>query len=219
MAAATPEAHGVKSLVVRCRKLFQLLSRFDHLPLGGLEGPLLLVGKGFIDNEAQRKDGSQHIDSAERDSGVHAHQRREGGHEHQRILVDADEKEVEQGPGQSAPLERRTAAYYTPAVVLFPFPEFELISTLAGEVEGEAGAPQRGQDSHHHQPEAHSPVDGDDPGVGDGKQAPELVHLAVVPGEFAHHEAPGGAAEGDDAQGFQHLQLLGVQRRAHIDIQ
>ena len=219
MAAAAPKAHRVEALPVGLRQLLQLLPLAYHLPLGALEGPLLLVGNCLIHNESQHQDGGKCIHPAEGLRGIHAHQSREGGHQHQRILVDAHEKEVEESPGPALVGKRRAATDDTPAVILRAFPEFEPVGPLAGEVEGEAGAPERGQDGHDNQPRGHAAACGNHPGVGDGKQAPELVHLGIVAGELSQHKAPEGAAGGYDTEGFEGVQLGCGECGPHKDIE
>ena len=84
--AVAPETVCVESFVVRSRQLLQFLARVNHLPLGGLEGPLLLVGNGLVGNEIEHEGGGKDIYPAKWDGGVHAHQGREGGHQDQHIL-------------------------------------------------------------------------------------------------------------------------------------
>ena len=45
----------------------------------------------------------------------------------------------------------------------------------------------------------------------DGQDAPELVHLAVVAGQFADEEAVESAASGDGQQDAQRGELLRIQ--------
>ena len=149
---------------------------------------------------------------------AHHHEGRKRRHQDDGILVDADEKEVENGP-DPAGAELLPGAEDGPAVILLPFPEAEAVSPFPGEVEGQAGAPEGGEAGHDDKAQAHASFSSDNPGVGNREQAPELVHLAVVPRQFPDDEAPESARAADDEEGFQHVKLGGRQRRAYVYVQ
>ena len=217
MTAHAPEALRIETLVVGGRQFLQLFPFPDHFPLGRLEAPLLLVGHGFIDDETQHEGSGDSVAPAKRRADIHQYQGREGDHQHQDILVKGNEEAVEQQP-----LPMRLELFFStenlPAVVLLPFPEFKPVRSFAGEVEGKAGAPEGNQDSHDDKTRSETAPDGHHPYIGDGEQAPEFVHLAVVGGEFPHGKAVKPAAGSNDSEDFQRIQLRGVQHGTHKDI-
>ena len=218
MAAHTPQASGIEALVVRRRKLFQLLAFVDHGPFLRLEFPLLLVRYRLVDDEAEHQHGGQTVDPGQRAGRIHRHQGREGRHQHKGVLVDRDEEQVEQDPFP-ARLELLFRAKHGPAVIFLAFPELELIGPFPCEIEGQARSPERGEASHQHEARRHAATGGDDPGIDDGKKAPQLVHLAVVAGNLSHDETIQGAAEHNGAQDLERTELYGVERRPDKDIE
>ena len=65
MAAAGPKACGIETFVIRSGKILQLLPLVQHGPFLCLESPLLLIGNGFPDDEAQHKNCGQTVYPAE----------------------------------------------------------------------------------------------------------------------------------------------------------
>ena len=218
MAAPAPKAGGIEAQPVGHGQVFEPLSGLDPGPFAGLEGPLLLVGNEFQDDEAEGQGRRNGIHPAERHVHVHHHEGGQAGHQDDGVLVDADEKQVEQGPFPAG-LELFPSPQNGPAVILFPFPETQAVGPFPGEVEGQAGAPEGRERGHHDKAQRQTAFHRDHPGIGDGKETPEFVHLAVVPGQFPDDKAVEGARAADDTEGPEHPELLCVQGRPDKNVQ
>jgi len=107
---------------------------------------------------------------------------------------------------------------HIPAVVFLAFPEFKFVGAFSGEVERQAQSTEGGERCHHHETRVHLTVCGDNPAIDEGEDAPHLINLAVVAGEFAHDETKQGAARRDDYYGFEHRQLFGLESRSDINM-
>ena len=203
MTAVGPETAGVETKVVGLRELFKFLAALDHAPLGGLEHPLLFIGHGLPGDESKHKHCGDDVYNAEGNGGIHAYQGGEGGHKDQCVLVYGDEEEVKEHPAPAVAVEERSLTEYTPAVILFSFPEFPSVGAFAREVEGEAGSPECGKDCHNYEAGTETSVCSNDPGINCRKDAPDLVHLGIVSGEFTNYKAVQCAASGNDAKGLE----------------
>ena len=94
----------------------------------------------------------------------------------QQVLIDRDEKEVEQAPGEVA-FEDGAGVNDGPAVVFFAFPEAEAVGAFACKVDCQADAPGGDYEGVDYQKACHAAFYGNYPGVGNWEDAPKLIHL------------------------------------------
>ena len=128
----------------------------------------------------------------------------------QQDLVERHEAEVEEPPAPGT-REQRIGAEHGPAIVLDTAPGGPCVATATPEVEGEARAP--GGREHRHEHEARLPArrGGEVPGEDRWHDAPELVDLAVVPGDLAGDEGQQRDGNRDQGAAVQEVQLQRVE--------
>lgn len=132
-------------------------------------------------------------------------------------MVQADKEQVKEHPAGFVSFEHRIVPEDLPAVVFLAGPELPAVGAAARKVIGKPRTPDRHQHGHQHQTVAKARRIGHIPGVADGQDAPELIHLAVVMREVPHGKAEQGHSQRRPKQMCKNFFLLKRERLIHIN--
>ncbi len=162
-----------------------LAARLPRL-LVEVEAPLLLVGEGLAAEKEEESRRRHRVEGAERGAApLEGGPGRERDQEEEEVLVAGDEGGVE----DREQYRTEARAEDRPAVVL----RAGAIAPLAGEVVGEARAPERGERGHDVEPGVAEAGRRREPADVEGRRyRPEAVDLRVVAGDDRAHPAQGG---------------------------
>ena len=167
-----------------------------------MEAPLIFIGNRFEHKKPDRKRRADNIPNAERRRRAHAGERGQRDRKHERVLVEADEQEIEQHP-EDLMRKDRVAPYDRPAIVLHAGPELQAVRAFSRKVDRKPHAPRRDDERINDGAQVHAVFDRDDPRVRDRQDAPELVHLRKILCKLTDDKAVRDSASAHDQQNSQ----------------